>query len=142
MRHLPDPRFTPPEIGARRILVSTRVVRAALTGGREPSAESAGDMIMRLEVISDYEGTTTEVSDRATPELIKYTMASLDWQRFHQVLLSKANGDWLEVGGSLNPDEGLSVMWEEAGEQKVIAQPPASVAELTDFLLAFLSGQR
>ncbi|MCU0836864.1 MAG: hypothetical protein MUC77_20925 [Chromatiaceae bacterium] len=93
---------------------------------------------MRLEVTSDYGATTTEISDRATPELIKETMASLDWQRFHQVQLSKANGEWLEVGGSLNPDEGLAVTWEEAGELEVIA--PASVAEMTEFLLGFLSG--
>lgn len=92
---------------------------------------------MRLEVISDYGATTTEISNRATPELIKETMASLDWQRFHQVVLSKPNGDWIEVGGSINPDEGLSVMWEEAGAQEVIA--PASVAEMTGFLLGFLS---
>jgi hypothetical protein len=95
---------------------------------------------MRLEVISEYGARTTELSDRATPELIKETMASLDWQQFHQVLLSKPNGEWLEVGGSLDPDEGLSVIWEEAGEQQVITQPPASVAELTGFLLAYLSG--
>jgi hypothetical protein len=93
---------------------------------------------MRLEVISNYGATTTVISDRATPELIKETMASLDWQQFHQVQLSKPNGEWLEVGGSLNPDEGLAVSWEEAGDLEVIA--PASVTEMTSFLLAFLSG--
>ena len=64
----------------------------------------------------------------------------MDWQRFQQALLSNANGDWIEVGGSLDPDEGLSVIWDEAGEQQVLAQPLASVAELTGFLLGYLFG--
>lgn len=96
---------------------------------------------MRLEVFSDYGRETAVVTDQATPGVIRDTMQSLDWQVFHQVLLSKPNGDWLEVGGSLNPDEGLSVTWEEAGVQGVIAQPPASVAEMTDALLLFLAGK-
>ncbi len=57
---------------------------------------------MRLAVISEYGARTTGLFDRDTPELIKGTMASLDWQRFQQALLSNANGDWIEVGGSLD----------------------------------------
>lgn len=116
------------------------MIYAAHSGVREADPESEGETTIRLEVISEYGARTTEISDRSTPELIKEAMASLDWNRFHQVLLSKANGDWIEVGGSLIPGEGLSVTYVEADEQKVIARAPASVAELTGFLLGYLSG--
>lgn len=74
------------------------------------------------------------------PEIVQNTMHSLNWQGFHQVVLEQPNGDWMDVGGSLNPDDGLSVMHEENGKQSVIRVPPTSVDEMTTMLLGYLSG--
>lgn len=95
---------------------------------------------MELRVISDYGSVERIVTPNATAEAISELMASLDWYGFHQVVLTRPNGDWLEVGGSLDPTDGLSVMFEEDGEQHVIEEPPASVEGMTSFLLGYLSG--
>ncbi len=52
-------------------------------------------------------------------------------------MLTAIGSRWVEAW---IPDEGLSVIWDEAGEQQVLAQPLASVAELTGFLLGYLFG--
>jgi hypothetical protein len=75
---------------------------------------------MRLRVLSNYGETERAVTDQATAETVESTMSSLDWQGFHQVVLERPNGDWMEVGGSLDPSDGLSVMYEENGSQFVI----------------------
>ncbi|MEM7249217.1 MAG: hypothetical protein AAF533_28135 [Acidobacteriota bacterium] len=95
---------------------------------------------MKLRVLSDYGAEERVVSEEATVALVRSTMRDLDWQGFHQVVLEKVGGDWLEVGGSLNPDDGLSVMFEEGGVQHVIAEPPATVDEMTDILERYLQG--
>jgi hypothetical protein len=97
-------------------------------------------MKMELSVISNYGQTMEIIAEEATPALVRQTMRSLDWHGFHQVILTKADGDWLEVGGSLAPGDGLSVMYEERGEQFVIEDPPETVEEMTAFLLDYLAG--
>lgn len=95
---------------------------------------------MRLQVFSDYGQSEKLVSESATPDIVEETMSTLDWQGFHQVILSRNDGSWLEVGGSLDPSDGLSVMYEEGGTQHVIKVPPTSVGEMTTMLLSYLSG--
>jgi len=93
---------------------------------------------MNMSVLSNY-GTDRPVVDReVTHELIEKIMRGLDWHRFHQVVLEQQNGDWLEVGGSLDPADGLSVMYEESGSQYVIADPPASIEELIEIQKDYL----
>lgn len=96
-------------------------------------------MKMRLRILSDYGARERVVSEDATPEIIESTMNSLDWEGFHQVVLERSKGDSLEVGGSLNPEDGLSALREENGTQKVISDPPTSVGEMTAILLSYLS---
>ncbi len=95
---------------------------------------------MRLRVISDYGEAERVAADEATPEIVKSTMRSLNWKRFHQVVLERPNGDWLEVGGSMNPSDGFSVMYEEDGKQFVIKAPPTTTDEMMTMLLSYLSG--
>ena len=94
---------------------------------------------MRLRVISDYGEIERIVAEEATPEIVKNTMRSLDLQGFHQVVLDRPNGDWMEVGGSLDPGDGLSVMYEENGKQFVIKVPPTGIDEMTAMLLGYMS---
>ena len=94
---------------------------------------------MKLVVMSDYGKTERQVSSQATEQEVLQTMQSLDWSGFHQVVLHRPNGDWLEVGGSMDPLDGLSVMFEEGGKQLVIKEPPSTPEEMTQFLLGYLS---
>lgn len=96
---------------------------------------------MKLEIISNYGGKTTLITNQATTDIVRDTMRKLDWSGFHQVVLTKSNGDWLEVGGSLDPSDGLSVMYQENNEQVVIKSPPTSVKEMSSFLISYLSGE-
>ena len=97
---------------------------------------------MKLLHIADYGSRTQILSENATEVQIKSIMHSLDWQGFHQIVLEQENGDWLEVGGSLNPDDGLSVAFEENSKQFVIEMPPETINEMTAFLLAYRSREK
>ena len=41
---------------------------------------------MKLRVISDFGAIEQVVTDAATAEIVRETMASLDWKGFHQVI--------------------------------------------------------
>jgi hypothetical protein len=104
----------------------------------EPVGGESKTMLLR--VISNYGEIEKVVTQAATPEIVKATMRSIDWNGFHQVVLELPNGDWMEVGGSLDPSDGLSVMYQESGVQHVIKYPPTTVQQMTQFLLSYLSG--
>lgn len=93
---------------------------------------------MKLTVLSDYGAKENLISKDADQEIIIKTMGSLDWNGFHQVILETDDGSFLEVGGSLDPSDGLSAMYAEKGEQHFKKKPPASVKEMTDILLLYL----
>ena len=69
-----------------------------------------------LMLLSNYGAEEKIISDSTTIKQIKNTMNELDWNNFHQVILSTDNSNWIEVGGNLNED-GLSSMYEENGKQ-------------------------
>ncbi|MDP7288280.1 MAG: hypothetical protein QGH94_09845, partial [Phycisphaerae bacterium] len=79
------------------------------------------------------------IAEDTTPEIVRDTMLSLDWLGFHQVVLERLNGDWLEVGGSLDPNDGLSVAYGENGKESVIKVPPSTVDEMITILLSYLA---
>ena len=94
---------------------------------------------MKLRVISNYGTEERTVSENATREQIIHTIDYLDWSGFHQVVLEKPNGDWLDVGGSLDPSDGLSIMYEESGNQHVVTEAPELPEELKHALLGYLA---
>lgn len=108
----------------------------------EKRKNEMGEIKMELMVISDYGSKEEIISNCATPKIIRKTMDSLDWKGFHQVVLSIDEHNFIEVGGSLDPSDGLSVLYEENGEQSVIKKPPETVQEMTDILLSYLAGDR
>lgn len=123
----------------RVLVLSCFLVVLSACGGPDDHANLQGNTSMKLEVISDYGSKTTVVSDEATSNIVNDTMRSLDWNRFHQVVLTQGNGDWIEVGGSLDPSDGLSVMYQENNKQVVIKSPPTSVDEMTAFLVSYVA---
>lgn len=94
---------------------------------------------MKLTVLSNYGSKEKVISENATADQIIETMLSIDWKVFHQVILGKDNDDWLEVGGNLKSD-GLSVTYEEMGQQYFIVKPPVSVDQMTKILLSYHAG--
>ena len=95
---------------------------------------------MKLRLISDYGTNENLVASEVTPMIAKKAILNLDWHRFHQLIAEKANGDWLEVRGSLHPSDGLSIIYEEGGKQSVIRVPPTSIEEMMEFLVEYISG--
>lgn len=94
---------------------------------------------MKLWTLSDYGQTEKTITENASDIDVIKIMKELDWNKFHQVILEQNNGDLMEVGGSLNED-GLSVLYQENEKQYVISSPPATVIEMTNFLLMYLQG--
>lgn len=91
---------------------------------------------MKLTVYSNYGSEEKIISLNASSDLVNLTMNSIDWKKFHQVVLTKSNGDYMEVGGNIT-DDGLSVMYEESGNQFIIIQPPTSVDQMTNILESY-----
>ena len=94
---------------------------------------------MKLTVISNYGSEVKEISPSATVEQIEKTMDSINWNLFHQVVLSINDSSWIEVGGNLK-DDGLSVTYEENGRQYIIDEPPSSVDGMKKILLSYHAG--
>ena len=92
-----------------------------------------------LMLLSNYGAEEKIISDSTTIKQIKNTMNELDWNNFHQVILSTDNSNWIEVGGNLNED-GLSSMYEENGKQFIINEPPSSVEHMTKILISYFNG--
>lgn len=93
---------------------------------------------MKLLVLSDYGSREYLKKKNPSESDILETMNSIDWNLFHQVVLSKNNYDWIEVGGNLKED-GLSVMYEKNNEQFVINKAPSSINQLTEILLSYFN---
>ena len=91
---------------------------------------------MKLWALSNYGETEQLISNRANEALIKSSINSLNWKEFHQVILEKSSGDFIEVGGSLGED-GLSAIYQKDEEQFVIISKPKSVEELTSILVLY-----
>lgn len=94
---------------------------------------------MELMLLSNYGAEEKIISDSITIKQIENTMNKLDWNNFHQVILSTDNSNWIEVGGNLNED-GLSSMYEENGKQFIINKPPSSVEHMTKILISYFNG--
>ena len=94
---------------------------------------------MKLMVLSNYGTEEKIISDSTSIEQIRGTMKELNWNDFHQLILSTVNGNWIEVSGNLNED-GLSSMYEENGKQYVINKPPSSVEHMSEILISYFNG--
>lgn len=124
-------------IGIKLILILSLLV-IGCTDNKEKTTKKTHEK-MELTVLSNYGAEEKIISDNTTIEQIRETMKELDWNDFHQVVLSIDNSNWIEVGGNLNED-GLSSMYEENGKQFVINKPPSSVEHMTEILISYFNG--
>lgn len=94
---------------------------------------------MNIVVLSDYGKVEKVHLKNISAQDITRTIDSIDWNKFHQVTLSKNEYDWIEVGGSLK-ENGLSCIYEGKNEQFVIDKAPSTIDQLKDILLSYYSG--
>ena len=92
---------------------------------------------LKLYVISQYGKVEKTITESPTIEIIKNTMNTLDWKKFHQVILEKENKDFIEVSGSLDPADGFSSLFQEGGKQYVIKIPPHSTLQMENILISY-----
>ncbi len=98
---------------------------------------------LKLVVTYDYGENTKTISEKATAEIIKSTMKSINWNEFHIVQLEDENGNGykaLDVGGSLR-DDGLASGFVTDDDHILMAKPLETVDQMTEILLTFLKGE-
>ncbi len=113
---------------------------------RDTTGQLSGDPtndVPGLHVLSDYGAEHTFVGKSPTERTIRATIRDLDWVNgFHQVILVTAPGVSLEVGGSLDPQDGLSAMYRDwkKNDHRVTREPPTTVKNMEDLLVSFHRG--
>jgi hypothetical protein len=90
-------------------------------------------------ILSDYGSKEIMNQKSISIQIINESMSRIDWTKFHQVVLSKNENDWIEVGGNLTTD-GLSCIYEENNEQFVIDTAPTTVEQMVDILVSYYNG--
>ncbi|MCA0393162.1 MAG: hypothetical protein LCH70_03410 [Proteobacteria bacterium] len=83
-------------------------------------------------------------SETVDADTVLAAIRSVDWDAdFCQVFIVPRPGVWLEVGGSLDPQHGLSAMYVHRGDrvESVIRLPPRTLAEMEDIALTFLASE-
>ncbi|MBQ0737251.1 hypothetical protein [Aquimarina celericrescens] len=101
---------------------------------------------LKLFVLNDFKGDPDKISDndfimiseKSTSEIIKNTMASLDWKKFNIVQLKNENND-IYVGGSL--ERGFHSGYRNGDFTISKKNPLTSIEEMTKILLAFFKGE-
>ncbi len=96
---------------------------------------------MKLIWIGNFGETETVVAEDATLDGLIVLIDSLDWQKFHQVVLEKDSENWIEVGGSLKT-HGLAAVICHDNEHFVIATEPASIGEMKRILTLYFQGDK
>ena len=94
-----------------------------------------------IHIVPNFGDDPTEFIPDVSAEAVRTALKSVDWVRgFHQVVVVTAPGISMEVGGSLNPDHGLSAVYRNRPEglEAVTREAPETIAQLEAILLAFL----
>jgi hypothetical protein len=95
---------------------------------------------LKLVVSYDFGENLKTISKKATPEIIKTLMKSINWNEFHIVQLEDKNENALHVSGSL-ADDGLASGFVTEDNHILKTKPISSVNEMTEILLDFLKGE-
>ena len=94
-----------------------------------------------IHVIPNFGDDPTVYSPAISEEAVRSALQSVDWLNgFHQVVVVLSPGTSMEVGGSLNPDHGLSAVYRNRNEQTeaVTKEAPETVKDMEAILIAFL----
>jgi hypothetical protein len=94
-----------------------------------------------IHIVPNFGDDPTEFNPNVSAEAVRTALMSVDWVNgFHQVVVVTSPGISMEVGGSLNPDHGLSAVYRNRPEglEAVTREAPETIAQLEAILLAFL----
>ena len=94
-----------------------------------------------IHVIPNFGDDPTVFNPDISPEAVQSALQSVDWVNgFHQVVVVVSPGISMEVGGSLNPEHGLSAFYRNRskGIEAVTKDAPESIDKLRAILLAFI----
>lgn len=93
-----------------------------------------------IHVIPNFGDDPTVSSPSISDVAIRNALKSVDWvSGFHQVVVVTSPGISMEVGGSLDPEHGLSAMYRDRHDRidAVIGVPPETIEEMESILIAF-----
>jgi hypothetical protein len=109
---------------------------------QKKNAHAMQELGFKLYVSYGFEDNTVLISENVTPEIIKKTMNSIDWNSFHLVWLeNNKDSNFVEVGGSLFED-GLSASF-NTDDMNYLKEPyPISIEEMTEILITYLHGEK
>jgi len=96
---------------------------------------------LKLVVSYDFGENLKTISKKATPEIIKTLMKSINWNEFHIVQLEDENENALHVSGSL-ADDGLASGFVTEDNHILKVKPINTVKEMTEILLDFLKSEK
>jgi len=95
------------------------------------------DTPFHLIIYSDYGSKTTVKIDNPSEADVLGWIDKLDWNEFHQVILEHDENNCFEVGGSLNPTDGLSSMARLGADDYVIAEAPTTIDQLKALIISY-----
>lgn len=118
------------------ILLPTSAPAQAPAWEKDPTESRVG-----IHVIPNFGDDPTVYSQEITEAAVRSALKSVDWATgFHQVVVVLSPGTSMEVGGSLDPEHGLSAMYRNRhkGIEAVTRDAPKTVSDLEAILLAFI----
>ena len=117
-------------------LLSATNYALASSWENEPSESIKG-----IHLLYEYGAKYSFLSKQVSPAIIRRELGKLDWKNnFFQFVVVVEPGISMEVGGSLNPQDGLSAMYRDRHKRvdAVIISPPTSVNEMEEILVSFI----
>lgn len=99
------------------------------------------ESMVGIHVIPNFGNDPTEYSPEISEAAVRSALKSVDWvEGFHQVVVVLSPGTSMEVGGSLDPEHGLSAVYRNRREgiHAVTREAPETVNDLQAILLAFI----
>jgi hypothetical protein len=87
-------------------------------------AESVEDEGLTLEIRETPNAERRVLLTNVTPDRIAVAVGALRWSSMTWVTLRRDTGNWLEISGSLQPDDGLSARCRVNGVERISEQPP------------------
>lgn len=117
--------------------------RSNVSSDAKESPREKIENVPGLHVLSGHPAEHKFIDKNPTEKAIRATIKDLDWSgEFHQVFLVTSPGVCFAVGGSLDPDHGLSSSYtdERKGIELLIKEPPATVAKMEELMVSFYYG--
>jgi hypothetical protein len=116
-------------------------VLCAVNAYAESWKEDPSETVVGIHLLTDYGSGHQLLSQELSEKKIREEIYKLEWQRkFYQLVVVTEPGISMEVGGSMNPNVGLSAMYRNRRNRidAVIISPPSTVDEMAEILIAFL----